>query len=432
MLMPNSRRVPGVDLRAPRSSARSRCRSTTASASRELAHVIADAAAARAARRRRRRRAQLRRDARGGAARPRGSGPARAGARRCARAAPRVIDLGDARGRRGDARRRRARRVRSARRAGEVEALQALVSVRDRAMIIYTSGTTAKPKGCVLNHEGLTRTAFAVAQERFLLGTEDRFWDPLPFCHLSSLVILHACLAAGATFVSTPRFEAGAGARPARAERCTFAYPCFDTITAALQDHPDFEPTDLSALRLVVNDRRARAAARAGRSAGRTRPARRVRRDRVLRRALLQPPRRPLDRASHTCGPPIPGMEIRVVDPETGEDAARRRARRAARARLRRVRGLLPRPRAERARDRRATAGCAPATCLRRRRRLRRLPRPAQGHAQGRRRERRGGRDRGRAAHPPDVREAQVVAAPDAQVRRGAGGVPRAARRARR
>jgi fatty-acyl-CoA synthase len=206
--------------------------------------------------------------------------------------------------------------------AAEVAAMGAAVAIADPAMIIYTSGTTSRPKGCVLNGEGLTRTAFTVAEERFGFGPTDRCWDPLPFCHLSSLVILNACLVSGAAFVSAERFQAGPALAQLEAERCTFAYPCFDTITAALQDHPDFAATDLSALRIVVTigvverlrawQERWPGAAQLG-AYGAT----------EYSGVLCY--NRPTDSAAQrfeTCGPPIPGMEIRVVDPETGAPRA--------------------------------------------------------------------------------------------------------------
>jgi fatty-acyl-CoA synthase len=203
---------------------------------------------------------------------------------------------------------------------GEIAALQAAVSIRDRAMIVYTSGTTAKPKGCVLNGEGLTRTAFAVADERFLLGPEVRFWDPLPFCHLSSLVILNACLAAGATFVSMARFDAGEALALLAAERCTHAYPCFDTVSSALQEHPDFEATDLSELCVVVTigvPEKLRALQDGWPQAVQLGAYGATEYSGVLCFNRVDDD---LERRIETCGPPIPGMEIRIVDRETGAE----------------------------------------------------------------------------------------------------------------
>ena len=190
----------------------------------------------------------------------------------------------------------------------------------DLAMIIYTSGTTSSPKGCMLTHEGLTRSAIAIAHERFRMTAEDRFWDPLPFCHLSSLLLLNACLAAGSTFVAMRDFTPAAALGQLQDERCTIGYPCFDTVTAALYDHPDFAATDLSSLRLLV-------------TIG-SRERLRAMQEQVPAVTLLSAygateysgalafgrPEDPVDLRIETCGPPLPGFEVRIVDPGTGAD----------------------------------------------------------------------------------------------------------------
>ena len=204
----------------------------------------------------------------------------------------------------------------------EVEALTAAVAIGDPAMIIYTSGTTSRPKGCVLNGEGLTRTAYTVAGERFGFSAADRCWDPLPFCHLSSLVILNACLTVGATFVSMERFEAGPALAQLEGERCTFAYPCFDTVTAALQEHPDFDAADLSALRIVVTigvSERLRAWQARWPQGAQLGAYGATEYSGVL---CYNRPTDSEEQRFESCGPPIPGMEIRVVDPASGEPVA--------------------------------------------------------------------------------------------------------------
>jgi fatty-acyl-CoA synthase len=202
----------------------------------------------------------------------------------------------------------------------DVRARQQRIGIFDTAMIIYTSGTTARPKGCVLNHEGLTRTAFTLARERFEMTETDRFWDPLPFCHLSSLVILNACIAAGAAFVSMERFEAASALALLANERCTMAYPCFEPVTAALLEHADFPSTDLATLRMLVTigvPERLRAWQRQlGDSVAQISAYGATEYSGVL---AFGRPSDPLEKRLRTCGTPIPGMEVRILDPETGE-----------------------------------------------------------------------------------------------------------------
>ena len=55
-------------------------------------------------------------------------------------------------------------------------------------MLMYTSGTTADPKGCLISHESLVRTGRIFGLERFPTRHGDRVWDPLPLFHLASIL----------------------------------------------------------------------------------------------------------------------------------------------------------------------------------------------------------------------------------------------------
>jgi acyl-CoA synthetase (AMP-forming)/AMP-acid ligase II len=202
--------------------------------------------------------------------------------------------------------------------ADAVHRLRESVRVRDVALLLYTSGTTARPKGCLISHEALVRTAISVAG-RFRLTAEDRFWDPLPFFHMAGLLQLTATLHAGGAFVTMGRFEPASALRQIEAERCTFLFPCFPTITQSLIHHPDFASTDLSAVRGLLD----------------TGPAESLR---AVERAFGVPVVTsyglteaggvvafghlddPIEQRSTTGGRPFRGMDLRVVDAESGAD----------------------------------------------------------------------------------------------------------------
>lgn len=128
----------------------------------------------------------------------------------------------------------------------------ASVKSEEPALIIFSSGTTALPKACIISHRTLLDVAGAFA-ERLDLNRSDVFWDPLPFYHLSSHLPLNACRLVGAAYVCQSHFEAGSALAEMEARGATICYPAFPTLTAAMIDHPDFAKRDLSRLRMMLN-----------------------------------------------------------------------------------------------------------------------------------------------------------------------------------
>jgi acyl-CoA synthetase (AMP-forming)/AMP-acid ligase II len=133
-----------------------------------------------------------------------------------------------------------------------VERAAERVRVRDPAIMMYTSGTTAQPKGCVLGHEAVVRNARA-ARRRLALRPDDRFWDPLPLFHMGAFLPWLACADAGATFCTMTHFEPGEALAMIGRERATVLYPTFPTITQALLHHPDVASTELGQVRAMLN-----------------------------------------------------------------------------------------------------------------------------------------------------------------------------------
>lgn len=206
----------------------------------------------------------------------------------------------------------------------EVRALQARVRVRDVGMLMYTSGTTAKPKGCLLTHEALVRHGRNVALTRFRLTAEDRFWDPLPLFHIGGIVPMLGCFSVGAAFHHAGHFNPDQAIDTLERERITVAYPAFETIWLGVLNHPRFAQADLSALRLIQNI---------------AVPERLIQMQKVLPNAIevssfgatecssnltLPLPEDSYETRMYTLGRPLSGMEVRIVDPETGEERAPR------------------------------------------------------------------------------------------------------------
>jgi fatty-acyl-CoA synthase/long-chain acyl-CoA synthetase len=124
------------------------------------------------------------------------------------------------------------------------------IRLGNTALILYTSGTTANPKGCMISHEAIVRNSAALA-DRYELTGDDSFWSPLPMFHIAAILPLTAIFAKGGTYVTTGYFQAGEALRMMEEENVTATYPCFWTIMSDLVDHPDFEKTDLSRIKLM-------------------------------------------------------------------------------------------------------------------------------------------------------------------------------------
>ncbi|MFF9342788.1 fatty acyl-CoA synthetase [Streptomyces sp. NPDC014773] len=119
---------------------------------------------------------------------------------------------------------------------------------RDLVQLLYTSGTTALPKGAMMTHRALVHE-YASAIEALGLAEDDRPAHALPLYHSAQLhVFLLPYLAVGAESVilEGPDPEALFGLVEAGRADSLFAPP---TVWIALANHPGFEGRDLSALR---------------------------------------------------------------------------------------------------------------------------------------------------------------------------------------
>ena len=132
-----------------------------------------------------------------------------------------------------------------------VAARQAGVRVRDTAIIMYTSGTTAMPKGAMLSHESFSRYASSV-KERMILTEDDIFWAALPMFHIGGVAFVLASLFVGSTFIHTGNYNPDVALQQIRDERPTVVLPAFETIWVPVVNHPDREEDDFDSVRVVM------------------------------------------------------------------------------------------------------------------------------------------------------------------------------------
>ena len=123
--------------------------------------------------------------------------------------------------------------------------------VRDTGLILYTSGTTANPKGCLISHEAIVRNAMATVRHRYLLTADDLVFSALPLYHIAALKPMLGILEAGGTFVAQGHFEPGECLGMMEEYKVTAVFLPFVTFLQALLYHPDFATTDLSRVRIM-------------------------------------------------------------------------------------------------------------------------------------------------------------------------------------
>ena len=101
-----------------------------------------------------------------------------------------------------------------------LEHAAAKVTPEDLAMIQFTSGTTAMPKGALLFHVAMLRGAYYGSKVLKLTDT-DRFFSPQPFFHVGgSIKVMLAPIVSGCTMVVQPYFDAGEALELMERHRC--------------------------------------------------------------------------------------------------------------------------------------------------------------------------------------------------------------------
>jgi long-chain acyl-CoA synthetase len=125
-------------------------------------------------------------------------------------------------------------------------------AARDTAVILYTSGTTGKPKGAQLTHANLAINA-DVSKQLFSLGPDDVVLGALPQFHAFGQTCgLNAAISSGASLTLIPRFDAGAALEMIERDGVT-VFEGVPTMYSALLHHPDRERANVSSLRVCVS-----------------------------------------------------------------------------------------------------------------------------------------------------------------------------------
>ncbi len=210
--------------------------------------------------------------------------------------------------------------------ADAVEQRAASLSPADPINIQYTSGTTGFPKGATLSHRNILNNGFFVG-EGCGYTEADRICIPVPFYHCFGMVMgnLGATTHGACMVVPAPAFDPEATLAAVAEERCTSLYGV-PTMFIAMLDHPRFASFDLSSLRTGI-------------MAGSPCPVdtmRRVIADMNMAEVTIcygmtetspvstqTGSSDPLEKRVGTVGRVHPHVEVKVVDPASGETVER-------------------------------------------------------------------------------------------------------------
>jgi acyl-CoA synthetase (AMP-forming)/AMP-acid ligase II len=189
------------------------------------------------------------------------------------------------------------------------------VAPADPMVIVYSSGSTAEPKGAIHSHGAMLRHASNLNAFRDLRA-DDRIFSPMPFFWVGGLVFtLLAAMHAGAFLLCEEAFDPAQTLLLLERERATIAagWPHY---AKAMMDHPSFRQRDLSSVRagnlyaVLPEAVRPRDPELRSNSLGMTETCG----PHTIDRMDVDLP----ERLRGSFGHAVPGLEHKVVDPETG------------------------------------------------------------------------------------------------------------------
>lgn len=203
----------------------------------------------------------------------------------------------------------------------ELEELEAGISPHDVVNMQYTSGTTGFPKGVMLSHYNIVNNGFYIG-ERQKFTHADRLCLPVPLFHCFGMVLgIMAAFTHGMTICLLEYFDPLKVLATVQKEKCTALYGV-PTMFIAELNHPMFDMFDLTSLRTGI-------------MAGSLCP------EPIMRQVIEKMHMTEITNAYGlteaspvfiqtstddslaariaTVGKPLPEIEVKIIDPETGE-----------------------------------------------------------------------------------------------------------------
>ncbi len=204
----------------------------------------------------------------------------------------------------------------------ELEAAQKTFDCHDVVNIQYTSGTTGFPKGVMLTHYGILNNGQNIG-DSMKFTHNDKLCITVPFFHCFGMVLaLMSCITHGTPFVPIDAYHPVKVMDALQSEKCT-ALHGVPTMFIAMLGHPDFQKYDFSNMRTGI-------------MAGSPCPIKAM--EDVINKmnmseivivfgqteaspgCTMTTTTDPIEIRCTTVGKAFPGVECKVIDPETGED----------------------------------------------------------------------------------------------------------------
>lgn len=204
----------------------------------------------------------------------------------------------------------------------ELDRIKNSLNCQEVVNMQYTSGTTGFPKGVMLTHHNILNNGFTIG-ENLKLTHADKLCLCVPLFHCFGLVLcMMSVITHGASVVAVEQFDPLLVLASVQQEKCTVLCGV-PTMFIAELNHPMFKIFDMSSLRTGI-------------MAGSPCPTE------VMRRVIDEMNMReitivygltetspgmtqsrtddPLEDRVNTVGRAFPGVEVKVIDPETGEE----------------------------------------------------------------------------------------------------------------
>jgi fatty-acyl-CoA synthase len=190
-------------------------------------------------------------------------------------------------------------------------------SAADEAIAIYTSGSSSRPKSVPLAHFGIIENGFNIGERQGYQPGERVLLAPPLFWSYGCANAMSAVLTHGGTLVLQPRFEAGEAIALIERYGCSALYT-LPSITAAIVSHPAFRRERVATLRTGLTIGSPQDVITAATVLGARDICNVYGQTESYGNCCVTPHDWPLEKRANCQGPPLPGVQIRIIHPETG------------------------------------------------------------------------------------------------------------------